>query len=87
MRVMDYAFRPYTDPNGPFGHGGLQCEACHGPGGAHVQAGGGPRRPDANVPYRTELAIAAIYPQCWRIPEGPVVRGSKSKRGEKNGIS
>jgi DmsE family decaheme c-type cytochrome len=30
------------DPRGPFGHGGLQCEACHGPGGAHVQAGGGP---------------------------------------------
>ncbi|MEP6548931.1 MAG: DmsE family decaheme c-type cytochrome [Gammaproteobacteria bacterium] len=30
------------DPHGPFGHGGLQCEACHGPGGAHVAAGGGP---------------------------------------------
>jgi hypothetical protein len=25
------------DPHGPFGHGGLQCEACHGPGGAHVR--------------------------------------------------
>ncbi len=31
-----------NDANGPFGHGGLQCEACHGPGGAHVAAGGGP---------------------------------------------
>jgi len=31
-----------NDPHGPFGHGGLQCEACHGPGGAHVDAGGGP---------------------------------------------
>jgi len=31
-----------NDPHGPFGHGGLQCEACHGPGGAHVKAGGGP---------------------------------------------
>jgi len=30
------------DPHGPFGHGGLQCEACHGPGGAHVRAQGGP---------------------------------------------
>ena len=30
------------NPRGPFGHGGLQCEACHGPGGAHVKAGGGP---------------------------------------------
>jgi len=24
-----------TDPRGPFGHGQLQCEACHGPGGEH----------------------------------------------------
>jgi DmsE family decaheme c-type cytochrome len=31
-----------NDPHGPFGQGGLQCEACHGPGGAHVKAGGGP---------------------------------------------
>jgi DmsE family decaheme c-type cytochrome len=28
------------DPRGPFGHGGLQCEACHGPGGAHIAGGG-----------------------------------------------
>ena len=28
-----------NDPRGPFGHGGLQCEACHGPGGAHVEGG------------------------------------------------
>lgn len=33
--------QPTTD-QGPFGRGGLQCEACHGPGGAHVKAGGGP---------------------------------------------
>jgi DmsE family decaheme c-type cytochrome len=31
-----------NDDRGPFSHGGLQCEACHGPGGAHVAAGGGP---------------------------------------------
>ena len=24
-----------SDPNSPFGHGQLQCEACHGPGGDH----------------------------------------------------
>ena len=24
-----------ADPRSPFGHGQLQCEACHGPGGAH----------------------------------------------------
>ena len=25
-----------TDSRGPFGHGQLQCESCHGPGGAHA---------------------------------------------------
>ncbi len=30
------------DPRSPFGHGGLQCEACHGPGAAHAAAGGNP---------------------------------------------
>jgi DmsE family decaheme c-type cytochrome len=25
------------DPRTPFGHGQLQCEACHGPGGAHTK--------------------------------------------------
>jgi DmsE family decaheme c-type cytochrome len=25
------------DPHSPFGHGQLQCEACHGPGGAHTK--------------------------------------------------
>ncbi len=25
-----------SDPDSPFGHGQLQCEACHGPGGAHA---------------------------------------------------
>jgi len=29
-----------NDPRGPFGHGGLQCEACHGPGGRHAASGG-----------------------------------------------
>ncbi len=29
-----------NDPRGPFGHGGLQCEACHGPGAAHAAAMG-----------------------------------------------
>lgn len=31
------------DPRGPFGHGGLQCEACHGPGGLHASRMGIPR--------------------------------------------
>jgi DmsE family decaheme c-type cytochrome len=29
------------DARSPFGHGGLQCEACHGPGAAHAKLGTG----------------------------------------------
>jgi len=37
------------DDRGPFGHGGLQCEACHGPGGAHVKARG--KQPEGIVDF------------------------------------
>ena len=41
-----------SDPRGPFGHGQLQCEACHGPGGDHA---GRVRRP---------MTQARSNPQC-----------------------
>src|SRR3954451_10695497 len=28
-----------ADPHAPFGKGGLQCEACHGPGARHAMRG------------------------------------------------
>jgi len=31
-----------ADKRAPFGPGGLQCEACHGPGKKHFEGGGGP---------------------------------------------
>jgi DmsE family decaheme c-type cytochrome len=39
-----------TDPRAPFGHGGLQCEACHGPGDAHAKARG--KQPAGIVDFR-----------------------------------
>ena len=42
-RVMGIFRSPHAQPDNPaspFGPGGLQCEACHGPGGAHVKAFG-----------------------------------------------
>lgn len=44
------------DPRGPFGHGGLQCEACHGPGGAHVKARG--RQPAGIVEFGVKTATS-----------------------------
>jgi DmsE family decaheme c-type cytochrome len=58
-----------NDPLGPFGRGGLQCEACHGPGGAHVQAGGGPLAgmvdfgPKASAPAATQNAQCLVCHQ------------------------
>jgi len=49
-----------NDPRGPFGHGGLQCEACHGPGGSHVKAKG--RKPAGIVDFGTN-AIAPVSRQ------------------------
>lgn len=50
--VMDIFRSPHAqpgNPHSPFGSGGLQCEACHGPGGAHVKAFG--RKPAGIVVF------------------------------------
>lgn len=47
-----------SDPRSPFGPGQLQCEACHGPGGAHVKLPKhGERR--ATVPYWGHASTAS----------------------------
>ncbi len=53
-----------NDPRGPFGHGGLQCEACHGPGGAHVQAGGGPLAGMIDFGIKASAPAAKQNAQC-----------------------
>jgi len=46
-----------TDPNGPFGHGQLQCEACHGPSGDHTgRVRRGQERPSPGVVFGREGA-------------------------------
>jgi DmsE family decaheme c-type cytochrome len=49
MGIFRTAHARPNDPRGPFGHGGLQCEACHGPGGAHVKIHG--RQPAGIVDF------------------------------------
>jgi DmsE family decaheme c-type cytochrome len=36
IAIFDTKHAVPTDPRSPFGEGQLQCEACHGPGGAHI---------------------------------------------------
>ncbi len=52
------------DPRGPFGHGGLQCEACHGPGGAHVQAKGRPLAGIVDFGPKAHTPAAMQNAQC-----------------------
>ena len=55
--------RPLDD-RGPFGHGGLQCEACHGPGGAHVRARGRQRAGIVDFGPHALATPAAQNAQC-----------------------
>jgi DmsE family decaheme c-type cytochrome len=58
------------DPHGPFGHGGLQCEACHGPGGAHVKARG--RQPAGIVDFGrgAHATVARQNAMCLTCHQG-----------------
>jgi DmsE family decaheme c-type cytochrome len=47
-----------TDPRSPFGHGQYQCEACHGPGGAHVKAKG--NQPAGIVHFNHDGVTSAV---------------------------
>jgi DmsE family decaheme c-type cytochrome len=76
-----------NDPAGPFGHGGLQCEACHGPGGAHVKAGGGPLAgmidfgPKASAPATKQNA------QCLSCHESNAAHNWASSAHAANGVA
>ena len=51
-----------SDPRSPFGHGQLQCEACHGPGGEHAgRVRRGEERPA--IPYFHPGSTATVEEQ------------------------
>jgi DmsE family decaheme c-type cytochrome len=47
-----------NDPRTPFGHGQLQCEACHGPGGAHTKR---PKKGEERTPV-IQFGEGAVTP-------------------------
>ena len=53
-----------NDPRGPFGHGGLQCEACHGMGGVHADGGGGPLEGMVDFGKKAQTPAAKQNAQC-----------------------
>lgn len=49
---------------GPFGHGQLQCEACHGPGGTHATTKGKDRPPVVRFGGKSGTPVAVQNKQC-----------------------
>ena len=63
-----------SDSRGPFGHGQLQCEACHGPGGAHAGRvrRGQERPPVIRFDADSATPIAEQNGMCLECHEGDV---------------
>ncbi len=63
-----------ADSRGPFGHGQLQCEACHGPGGAHAGRvrRGQERPPVIRFGKGSEAAISVQNGMCLDCHESSV---------------
>ncbi|MDH5584119.1 MAG: DmsE family decaheme c-type cytochrome [Gammaproteobacteria bacterium] len=62
LSVFQTAHAVPGDANSPFGHGQLQCEACHGPGGDHAgRVRRGQERPP--VPAFSSMSSASVADQ------------------------
>ena len=55
-----------NNPHSPFGHGKLQCEACHGPGGTHVRRPpkGQQRQPVIRFGTASDAPVAVQNQMC-----------------------
>jgi DmsE family decaheme c-type cytochrome len=56
LAIFDSKHAVPTDPRSPFGDGQLQCEACHGPGGAHLR----PVRPRIPVIRHSADSVTSV---------------------------
>ncbi len=59
-----------TDARSPFGHGQLQCEACHGPGDAHARTKGDKKPPVIRFGSKTGTPVAVQNEQCLNCHRG-----------------
>jgi len=76
-----------NDPRGPFGPGGLQCEACHGPGAAHVRAMG--MKPAGIVVFgpHSPTPVARQNAMCLSCHRAAVGRNWAGSAHAANGVS
>jgi len=59
-----------TDARSPFGHGQLQCEACHGPGDAHARGKGKNRPPLIRFGHKSGTPVPTQNEQCLACHRG-----------------
>lgn len=79
-----------TDPNGPFGHGQLQCEACHGPSGEHAgRVRRGQERPSPGALFGSDAAtpIDMQNSQCLGCHESDTGFGWHGNDHDSNDIA
>ena len=78
-----------SDPHSPFGQGQLQCEACHGPGGAHAGRvrRGQERPPVIEFGSHEETPIATQNSQCLDCHEGGVGFGWHGSEHDSNEVA
>ena len=75
-----------ADKRAPFGVGGLQCEACHGPGAKHV-AGGGDKNAINNFKSTSFLSPAERNKFCLECHRGNARTGWISSTHESNNVA
>jgi len=87
MTIFRTAHARPGDPHGPFGQGGLQCEACHGPGGAHVKAFGA--QPAGIVVFGrgSPTPVAKQNAMCLTCHQSSVAHAWASSAHAANGVS
>jgi DmsE family decaheme c-type cytochrome len=78
-----------TNEHAPFGHGNLQCEACHGPGGAHAaRVRSGQERPAIPNFGSASTAPAAVQNSaCLNCHRGDMKHGWAGSTHERQGLT
>ncbi len=75
-----------ADKRAPFGPGGLQCEACHGPGAKHA-AGGGDKNAINSFKPTSFLSPAQRDKFCLECHQGNARTGWHASTHESNGLA
>lgn len=78
-----------SDARTPFGHGQLQCESCHGPGGGHAARirSGQERPPIPHFGFNSKSSAAERNGMCLGCHETGIRHGWKGSSHEREGLS